>query len=107
VRLGAGVGALEVVNVAPDELHVLQAVLRALRPAEGKHCRAGVNPGHMHLHSENIMWRPHTRMQAQWQTCTIEYLGHRWCSKDGEHVNKTCLFLLPRTKLLDKLQILT
>ena len=56
VGFGARVGTLQVVDVAAHKLEVLQAILGALRAAEGKHCCAAVNPRHMYLPRErNIL----------------------------------------------------
>ena len=41
---------LEVVDVAAEDLDVLQAVLLAGRAPEGKHRRTPLQPPHMHLH---------------------------------------------------------
>ena len=50
VGLGARAGAGQEVNVAPDELQVLQPVLRALRAPEAEHRCAGLDPAHMYLY---------------------------------------------------------
>ena len=46
----AGVQLLQVVDVAAEDLDVLQAVLLAGGAPEGKHRRTPLQPPHMHLH---------------------------------------------------------
>ncbi len=46
----ARVEFLEVVDVATEDLDVLQAVLLAGSAPEGKDCCAALQPPHMHLH---------------------------------------------------------
>ena len=52
VRLGARAGACEEVDIAPDELQVLQPILGALRAPEAEHGRPRLDPADVHLHRQ-------------------------------------------------------
>ena len=50
VGFDTGIELLEVIDVAAEDLDVLQAVLLAGGAPEGKHRRTPLQPPHMHLH---------------------------------------------------------